>query len=61
LAAGIADDLLDTVKLQTQAIHKKVALNPSIFQCYQYMSNVRDPVIPQRLILLELKVQCKLA
>ena len=43
MAAGIADDLLDTVKLQTQAILKKVALNPSVFQCYQYVSNVRDP------------------
>ena len=43
MAEGIADDLLGAVKLQTQAILKKVALNPSVFQCYQYVSNVRDP------------------
>jgi hypothetical protein len=40
---SIADAALSNLSITTQALLKKVALNPSVFQCYQYVSNVRDP------------------
>jgi hypothetical protein len=40
---NIAEATLNNLSMTTQAILKKVALNPSVFQCFQYVSNVRDP------------------
>ena len=40
---NIADVSLNNLSLMTRAILKKVALNPSVFQCFQYVSNVKDP------------------
>jgi hypothetical protein len=42
LEKDIVEGLLESVKVNTQAILRKVALNPSVYQCFQYVSNVRD-------------------
>ena len=37
-----AGNMLKTLNIQTQAIMKKVALNPQVFWCFPYVSSVRD-------------------
>ena len=36
-------DLIKIIPLEFESIMKKVALNPLVFQCYNYVNTVRDP------------------
>ena len=40
---AVGEQMITSLSVHTQAIMKKVAFNPNVFQCWQYVSNAVDP------------------
>lgn len=40
---AVGEQMITSLSVHTQAILKKVAFNPNVFQCWQYVSNAVDP------------------
>ena len=51
IMGAVGEHMIQQLSVHTQAIIKKVALNPNVFQCWQFVSSARDqdtgdPFIP---------------
>ena len=51
LMGAVGENMVNQMTVHTQAILKKVAFNPNVFQCWQFVSNavdedMGDPFIP---------------